>query len=91
MPTLKDVEFQIARLRLKKGDILAIKVHEPIHEEIRIAILESLREVLANAGHSEVQTLYVDHDIDIGIILFEPRSGRLAAPKEELQHSSESL
>lgn len=74
MPNRKPAEFQIARLCIKKGDILAVKVHSPVPPDIRTAMLSSLREILDKAGHADTQTIYVDHDIDIGILLFERRA-----------------
>lgn len=88
MPDRKAAEFQIPRLCIKKGDILAVKVHSPVPPDIRTAMLGSLREILDKAGHADTQTIYVDHDIDIGILLFERREADRADAKTKTQHAS---
>lgn len=63
-----DMQFEIAKLTLKLGDVLVIRLKEWVksHQEERIN--DAMKELLAKAGHPDTQVMVLGPDINLEIL-----------------------
>ncbi len=83
MPTVEDLNFQVQKLALQKGDFLILKFNEapPTHYRTHIAT-HTLREALATHGHGES---------DIHLIVLGPEEDLSAISPRELEMAREAV
>lgn len=62
--TAADLEYQIARLALKSGDVLVVKVDHTLNAEIGGRIREHFETVLGNKN----KVLIIDNSIDLSVL-----------------------
>lgn len=68
-------EFQIAKLGLRAGDVLVVKVDRVVSDEMAARI----KAMAADALPPDVKTLVIDRQIDLAVLTAEEIHKRVAA------------
>ncbi len=63
-----DMQFEIAKLTLKPGDVLVIRVPVWVKGPHEKRINDGMKELLAKAGHPDTQVLVLGPDVNLEIL-----------------------